>query len=146
MKLVEVITTDATHDDVGKASEDFITNIKKVAVACKDTPGFVVNRLLVPYLAQSISLYERGDASVEGIDTAMMLGAGHPMGPLKLADYVGLDVTLFILQGWKDKYPDEPAFLIPEVLKKMVAEGNLGRKSGKGFYKWDGYKALGVAV
>ena len=125
--------------------EGFVEKIGKVSVACNDTPGFVVNRLLVPYLAQSISLYERGDADIEGIDNGMMLGAGHPMGPMKLADYVGLDVTLFILQGWKEKYPNEPAFFVPNILKKMVAEGKLGRKSGKGFYNWDGLKATGVS-
>jgi 3-hydroxyacyl-CoA dehydrogenase len=144
MKLVEVIKTDATSPEVFQASEEFVNKIGKVAVACKDTPGFVVNRLLVPYLAQAIALFERGDASVEGVDNAMKLGAGHPMGPLQLADYVGLDVTLFILQGWKEKFPNEPAFFIPGILKKMVAEGKLGRKNGKGFYKWDGFKVVGV--
>ena len=79
-----------------------------------------------------MALYERGDAEIEDIDNGMMYGASHPMGPMKLADYVGLDVILYILQGWKEKYPNEPAFIIPNVLKKMVAEGKLGRKSGSG--------------
>jgi 3-hydroxyacyl-CoA dehydrogenase len=142
MKLVEVVKTDTTDADVVAASEEFVEKIGKVAVACKDTPGFVVNRLLVPYLSSAISLYERGDADIEGIDNAMMLGAGHPMGPLKLADYVGLDVCLFILQGWKEKYPNEPTFIVPNILKKMVAEGKLGKKNGKGFYIWEGMKAV----
>jgi hypothetical protein len=77
--------------------------------------------LLVPALVQAILLYERGDASIEDIDVSMQLGAGHPMGPLTLADYVGLDTTLFIMQGWVDKYPNEPAFIVPESLKKKVS-------------------------
>ena len=97
-----------------------------------------MNRLLVPYMVQALSMYERGDASKEDIDAAMQLGCGHPMGPLTLTDYVGLDTTLFILEGWTERYPDEPAFAIPSILRKKVEEGKLGRKSGEGFYKWDG--------
>ncbi len=83
---------------------------------------------------------ERRIASVKDIDTAMQLGAGHPMGPLQLADYVGLDTCLSILEGWKQSFPDEPAFIVPGNLKAMVAAGNFGRKSGKGFYNWNGDK------
>lgn len=87
-----------------------------------------------------MQMVDRQDASVKDIDISMRLGAGHPMGPLHLSDYVGLDTCLYIAQGWVDKYPDEPAFFVPECLKKKVEEGNLGRKSGQGFYKWEGDK------
>src|SRR5690606_27784413 len=91
MKLVEVVRTPATDDAVFAAARRFAEQCGKTAVACGDTPGFVVNRLLVPYLVQAMLMVDRGDATPEDIDTAMQLGAGHPMGPLTLADYVGLD-------------------------------------------------------
>ncbi len=140
MKLVEVVRTDATDDDVFAAARSFGESVGKVPVACKDTPGFVVNRLLVPYMTQSLLMLERGDATKEDIDAAMQFGCGHPMGPLTLTDYVGLDTTLSILEGWVERYPNEPAFAIPAILKQKVAEGKLGRKTGEGFYKWDGDK------
>lgn len=143
MKLVEVVRTDATDDDVFAAARSFGEAAGKVPVACKDTPGFVVNRLLVPYMVQAIEMLDRGDASMEDIDTAMQLGCGHPMGPFTLTDYVGLDTTLFILKGWCERYPDEPAFSIPKALETRVAEGKLGRKTGEGFFKWDGDKRVG---
>lgn len=140
MRLVEVVRTDDTDDDVFAAARAFGEACGKSPVSCKDTPGFVVNRLLVPYMTQALLMLERGDATKEDIDTAMQLGCGHPMGPLTLTDYVGLDTTLFILQGWKQRYPDEPAFEVPAILERLVAEGKLGRKTGEGFYKWDGDK------
>jgi len=140
MRLVEVVRTDQTDEDVFASARAFGEACGKTPVSCKDRPGFVVNRLLVPYMTQALLMLERGDASREDIDTAMELGCGHPMGPLTLTDYVGLDTTLFILQGWKERYPDEPAFEVPAILEKMVAQGKLGRKSGEGFYKWDGDK------
>ena len=82
---------------------------------CADTPGFVVNRLLVPYIGQAIAMVARGDAKPQDVDIAMRLGAGHPMGPITLADYVGNDVNLAILDGWKEAHPEDPAFDIPEV-------------------------------
>ena len=106
----------------------------------RDLSGFVVNRLLVPYMVQALLMLDRGDASKEDIDTAMQFGCGHPMGPITLTDYVGLDTTLFILEGWVSRYPDEPAFAIPNILKEKVAAGKLGRKTGEGFYTWDGDK------
>jgi 3-hydroxyacyl-CoA dehydrogenase len=112
----------------------------KAPVTAKDTPGFVVNRLLVPYMTQALLMLERGDATAEDIDTAMKLGCGYPMGPIELTDYVGLDTTLYILQGWVKRFPGEPAFAIPAVLERKVKEGKLGRKSGEGFYKWQGDK------
>jgi 3-hydroxyacyl-CoA dehydrogenase len=87
-------------------------------------------------------LFERGDASIADIDLSMQLGAGHPMGPLHLLDYIGLDTAHSIVVGWREKYPDEPAFVIPKCLTQKIADGHLGRKTGKGFYNWDGDKIL----
>ncbi len=143
MRLVEVVRTDETDEEVFAAARSFGEAVGKAPVACKDTPGFVVNRLLVPFMTQALLMLERGDASKEDIDTAMQFGCGHPMGPLTLTDYVGLDTTLFILKGWKESYPDEPAFAVPAILETLVAEGKLGRKTGEGFYKWDGDKKVG---
>jgi len=140
MKLVEVVRTDETSDEVFAAARAFGEACGKTPVACKDTPGFVVNRLLVPYMADAMRMLERGDASAQDIDNAMKLGCGYPMGPFELTDYVGLDTTLSILQGWVRRFPDEPAFQIPAVLEKKVREKKLGRKSGEGFYKWEGDK------
>ncbi|KAG8239878.1 hypothetical protein J437_LFUL018646 [Ladona fulva] len=100
MKLLEVIKTDETSEDTYKKLLEWGKAVGKTTITCKDTPGFVVNRLLVPYMAEAARLYERGDASARDIDTAMKLGAGYPMGPLELLDYVGLDTTKFILDGW----------------------------------------------
>lgn len=140
MRLVEVVRTEATDGDVFDAAKRFGEACGKTAVACKDTPGFVVNRLLVPYMVQAINMLDRGDASKEDIDAAMQFGCGYPMGPLTLTDYVGLDTTLSILEGWVDRYPNEPAFSIPDSLRQKVSEGKLGRKTGEGYYVWEGDK------
>jgi 3-hydroxyacyl-CoA dehydrogenase len=140
MKLVEVIRTEHTSTEVFDKTVAWVEDIGKVAVKCRDTPGFIVNRLLVPNLMQAILLLERGDATTHDIDVSMQLGAGHPMGPLHLADYVGLDTCLYIMEGWVKDWPNEGAFVVPDVLREKVAKGELGRKSGKGFYYWDGEK------
>jgi 3-hydroxyacyl-CoA dehydrogenase len=140
MKLVEVVRTDKTDAGVFEAARAFGVACGKTAIACKDTPGFVVNRLLVPYMSQALLMLERGDASAEDIDIAMKLGTGYPMGPIELTDYVGLDTTLFILQGWVKAHPGESAFIIPKILEEKVAAKHLGRKTGQGFYKWEGDK------
>jgi len=140
MRLVEVVRTDGTDEEVVAAARAFGEACGKTPVTCKDTPGFIVNRLLVPYMTQALLMLERGDASAADIDTAMKLGCGYPMGPIELTDYVGLDTTLYILQGWVARYPKEAAFAIPSVLTRKVKEGKLGRKSGEGFYKWEGDK------
>ena len=140
MRLVEVVRTDETDEEVFAAARAFGEACGKTPVACKDTPGFVVNRLLVPYMVQALEMLDRGDASKEDIEAAMQLGCGHPMGPITLTDYVGLDTTLFILQGWAERYPDEPAFGVPAILERYVAEGKLGRKVGEGFYDWNADK------
>lgn len=140
MKLVEVIYTPYTDPLVFDACFKWAEDIGKVAVRCGDTPGFIVNRLLVPSLMQAMLMVDRNDATVKDIDLSLKLGAGHPMGPLHLADYIGLDTCYFIVKGWMDKFPEEPSFILPNCLKAKVEAGDLGRKSGKGFYHWDGEK------
>ena len=108
----------------------------KTCVTCKDTTGFIVNRLLVPNLMEAIRMVERGDATAQDIDTAMKLGTGVPMGPLELVDYTGIDLAKFIIDGWSEKFPDEPLFRKSPLLNKMVADGKFGRKTGEGFYKY----------
>lgn len=137
MALVEIIRTSDTSDETFNKLMEFSKNLKKTPVSCKDTPGFIVNRLLVPYLMEAARLLERGDATAQDIDTAMKLGAGHPMGPFELSDHVGLDTTKFIIDGWHEKYPDNPLFKPSAKLNELVAEKKLGRKTGEGFYKYN---------
>lgn len=137
MKLVEVIRTVDTSDVTFTELTNFAKAMKKVPVSCKDTPGFIVNRLLVPYLAEAVRMAERGDANPRDIDTAMKLGAGYPMGPFELLDYVGLDTTKFILDGWCAGDPGNPLFQPSERVNKLVEEGKLGMKTGEGFYKYE---------
>jgi 3-hydroxyacyl-CoA dehydrogenase len=96
----------------------------------------------VPYMASALLLVERNVATIKDVDIAMRLGASHPMGPIALADYVGLDTCLSILQGWHSEFPNDAAFVVPESLRAKVAEGKFGRKSGEGFYKWEGDKMV----
>eukprot|EP00041_Stephanoeca_diplocostata_P008794 m.131703 g.131703 ORF g.131703 m.131703 type:complete len:340 (-) comp17479_c0_seq1:359-1378(-) len=146
MRLVEVVKTDCVDAAAIEAVTAFVEKTGKTAVSCGDTPGFIVNRLLVPSLIQGIAMYARGDATMQNIDTAMQLGAGQPMGPLTLSDYIGNDVILAVIQGWVKEYPENPAFQEPEairVLEDLCAKGLFGRKSGQGFYKWEGNKVVG---
>lgn len=136
MKLVEVVRIPETSDATFNALVDFGQALGKTTVDCKDTPGFIVNRLLVPYMMEAVRMLERGDASATDIDVAMKLGAGYPMGPIQLADYVGLDTCKFILDGWHEAYPDNPLFNPSPLLSKLVSEGKSGMKSGEGFYKY----------
>ncbi|VDK68274.1 unnamed protein product [Onchocerca ochengi] len=136
MKLCEVIRLTETSDDTFNALQTFGKAVGKTTVTCKDVPGFIVNRLLVPYLIEAIRMAERGDASPRDIDTAMKLGASYPMGPFELLDYVGLDTTKFILDGWHESYPYEKQFDPSPMLNKLVAAGKLGKKSGEGFYTY----------
>ena len=140
MKLVEVIQGAKTSPEVVAAARAFGEKVGKAPILAKDTPGFVVNRLLVPLLHEAVQMVERGDATFRAIDLGLELGCGHPMGPIKLLDYVGLDTTLSILDGWHQRYPNEPMFKPSPLLRQMVKEGKLGRKSGQGFYAWDGDK------
>ncbi|XP_046630518.1 hydroxyacyl-coenzyme A dehydrogenase, mitochondrial-like isoform X1 [Neodiprion virginianus] len=137
MKLLEVIRIPETSDETYNTLMEWGKAIGKTCITCKDTPGFVVNRLLVPYMSEAIRLLERGDASARDIDIAMKLGAGYPMGPIELADYVGHDTTKSILDGWHKKFPDNPVFKPTETLNKLVKEGKLGVKTGEGFYKYN---------
>lgn len=146
MKLVEVIRNEHTTDDTFDKVSAFGKAIGKVTVSCNDTPGFIVNRLLVPYIASAMVMVDRREASVPDIDVAMQLGAGHPMGPLHLADYIGLDTLHSILVGWKKNYPQEPNFFIPACLAQKIKNGDFGRKSGRGFYVWDGEKVKGPST
>ncbi|KAK1175825.1 hydroxyacyl-coenzyme A dehydrogenase, mitochondrial-like [Acipenser oxyrinchus oxyrinchus] len=136
MKLVEVIQTPMTSQKTFDALLDFSKALGKYPVSCKDTPGFIVNRLLVPYMLEAIRLHERGHGSKEDIDLAMKLGAGYPMGPFELLDYVGLDTSKFIIDGWHKMDPDNPLFAPSPMLNKLVEEGKLGKKTGEGFYKY----------
>jgi len=137
MKLLEVIRIGETSDDTYQKMDAWGKSIGKVTVSCKDTPGFIVNRLLIPYSMEAVRMVERGDATPRDIDTAMKLGAGYPMGPFELADNVGVDVGLFIGEGWEKRFPGDPLYKVPEIVKKMVKEGKLGVKSGEGWYKYD---------
>ncbi|HET9096484.1 MAG TPA: 3-hydroxybutyryl-CoA dehydrogenase [Candidatus Baltobacteraceae bacterium] len=137
MKLVEVVKTIATTQDVIESLFAFAQKLGKEPILAKDTTGFVVNRLLVPYLLYAIKLYEEGLASKEDIDKGMKLGCGYPMGPLELLDFVGLDTTYYIAQIMFDEFKD-PMMAPPPLLKRMVLAGHFGRKSGKGFYDYAG--------
>lgn len=136
MKLLEVIKADETSEDTFQDMVDWGKAMGKTTVNCIDTPGFIVNRLLVPYLMEAIRLVERGHATKEDVDTAMRLGAGYPMGPFALADYVGLDTNQFILDGWHRAYPEESLFNPVPSLENLVKDGKLGRKTGEGFYNY----------
>ncbi|XP_039395962.1 hydroxyacyl-coenzyme A dehydrogenase, mitochondrial isoform X1 [Mauremys reevesii] len=136
MKLVEVIKTPMTSQKTFESLMEFTKTLGKNPISCKDTPGFVVNRLLVPYLMEAVRLYERGDASKEDIDVAMKLGAGYPMGPFELLDYVGLDTSKYIIDGWHLLEPNNPLFAPSPLLNKLVEERKMGKKTGEGFYKY----------
>jgi len=135
MKLVEVVRTILTSDATVKTAWDFVQNLGKTPVAAQDTTGFIVNRLLVPYLLEAIRLLESGVASKEDIDQAMKLGCGYPMGPFTLLDLVGLDTTLFVAEVMFQEFR-EARLAPPPLLRRMVLAGHLGRKSGKGFYDY----------
>jgi 3-hydroxybutyryl-CoA dehydrogenase len=135
MKLVEVVRTIATAQDVIQTLFRFAKSLDKEPVLAQDTPGFIVNRLLIPYLLDAIRCLEAGLATKEDIDKGMKLGCGHPMGPFELLDFVGLDTTYFIAQIMFDEFKN-PAMAAPPLLKRMLLAGQLGRKSGKGFYDY----------
>jgi len=138
MKLVEVVRAAKTSEETVAAVRGFAESLGKAPVLAKDTPGFIVNRLLVPYLIEAIRMVERGDATKEDVDAAMKLGCGYPMGPMELLDYVGLDTTLAIVEGWHRRFPGERLFEPPALLGGLVKKGLTGRKSGRGFYEWEG--------
>ncbi len=135
MPLIEFVRTILTSDETMRIARQFGASLGKTMVVAKDTPGFIVNRLLIPYLLDAVRLYEEGLATREDIDTAIQLGLNHPMGPLTLLDFVGLDTTLYIADAMFEEYKD-PRFAAPPLLRRMVLAGRLGRKSGKGFYEY----------
>jgi 3-hydroxybutyryl-CoA dehydrogenase len=135
MKLVEVVKTIATAPEVFDSAIDFGKRLGKVPVRTVDKPGFIVNRLLVPYLLDAIRAYEEGVGSIADIDESMKLGCGYPMGPFTLLDFVGLDTTYYITHVMYDEFK-ERRFAAPPLLKRLVLAGWYGRKTGKGFYDY----------
>ncbi len=135
MKLVEVIKGQMTSEETSNKIFELATAIGKTPVMVEEAPGFVVNRILVPMINEAVGIYAEGIASVEDIDSAMKLGANHPMGPLALGDLIGLDVCLAIMEVLYNEFADSKYRPHP-LLKKMVRAGQLGRKSGQGFYKY----------
>jgi len=135
MKLVEVARTILTDEAVVTAATEWVRAVGKVPVHTKDSTGFIVNRLLVPYLLDAIRVYESGLGSLEDIDQAMKLGCGYPMGPFTLLDLVGLDTTMYVAEVMFEEFR-EPRYASPPLLKRMVMAGHLGRKTGRGFYRY----------
>ena len=139
MKLVEVVRTIATSDEVMNTAVEFGKKLGKVPVRTSDKTGFIVNRLLVPYLLDAIRAYEEGVGSIPDIDNAMKLGCGYPMGPFTLLDFVGLDTTYYITHVMYDEFKEQ-RFASPPLLKRLVLAGWYGKKTGKGFYDWSDAK------
>ncbi|MCY4599580.1 MAG: 3-hydroxybutyryl-CoA dehydrogenase [Acidobacteria bacterium] len=135
MKLVEVIRGLATSDDTYRRGMEFAASLGKDPVTAPDRPGFIVNRLLIPYLLDAIRAHESGVGTIEDIDKGMMMGCGHPMGPFTLLDFIGLDTTYYIAGIMYEEFRD-PAYAPPPLLRRMVTAGRLGRKSGRGFYTY----------
>ena len=135
MKLVEVIRALTTSDETYQTVFAFAASLGKEPITAPDRPGFIVNRLLVPYLLDAIRAYENGLGTLEDIDKGMKLGCGYPMGPFTLLDFVGLDTTYYIANIMFEEFR-EPAYAPPPLLKRMVLAGRLGRKSGRGFYSY----------
>ena len=135
MKLVEVIRALTTTEETYKTVFELAKALGKNPVTVVDRPGFIVNRLLIPYLLDAIRAYEQGLGSMEDIDQAMQLGCGHPMGPFTLLDFIGLDTTYFIANIMFEEFR-QPSYAPPPLLKRMVLAGHLGKKSGQGFYKY----------
>jgi len=143
MPLLEVVRAEKTGDEAYYLGFEVGEKLGKTTVAAKDNRGFIVNRLLVPYMLDAIRAHEQGVGSIEDIDTGMKAGASHPMGPLTLADFVGLDTLVAISEVMESAYGEE-RFAAPPSLKKLVAAGNYGRKSGSGFYDYSGESPVPV--
>ncbi len=135
MPLLEMVRTFLTSEETFQTARAFGENLGKTIVVSKDTPGFIVNLLLIPYLLQAIAELEKGVATKEDFDTAIRLGLNHPMGPFTLLDFVGLDTTLFVADAVFEETKD-PRFAAPPLLRRMVSAGWLGRKTGRGFYDY----------
>ncbi len=145
MELVEIVRTSLTSGAALDATRSFVRSLGKTSILAKDRPGFVVNRLLVPYLLDAIQSLEDGLASTEEIDQGMRLGCGHPMGPLALSDFIGLDVLLHIGEAMFGEYR-ERRFAPPPLLRRMVIAGWLGKKAGRGFYDYRGPEPRPVSL
>ena len=143
MPLLEVVRAEQTDDETAQLGMSLGERLGKTTVAARDNRGFIVNRLLVPYMLDAIRAHEQGVGSIEDIDRGMMAGASHPMGPLTLADFVGLDTLASIADVMVDYY-GEDRFAQPESLRKLVDAGHYGRKSGRGFYDYSGEKPVAV--
>ena len=135
MRLLELVKTIATSDETLEVGKEFGESVGKTTIVAPDTPGFIVNRLLIPFMNGAFRMLEAGLATKEDIDTGIRLGLGHPMGPLTLADLTGMDTNLYIANAIYEELKDL-AYAPPVILKKMVAAGWLGRKTGKGFYEY----------
>ncbi len=136
MRLVEVVVALDTADEVVTAARAFVERLGKRPIETKDRSGFIVNMLLVPYLMAAVRMYEEEFASREDIDAGMRLGCGHPMGPLALCDFIGLDVLYAVCDSLYEEFKRDE-YAPPPLMKRMVASGRLGRKSGRGFYDYD---------
>jgi len=136
MQLIEIVRTVATSDDTLETGKTFGNSLGKTVVIAQDAPGFIVNRLLMPFLLNAIRMLEAGVATREDIDTAINFGLNHPMGPLALSDLIGLDTIFFIVNAMYEELKD-PQYAPPPLMKKMIAAGWLGRKTGKGFYEYN---------
>jgi len=135
MTLLEVVTTILSSTEVFETVKAFGESLGKSVIVARDEPGFIVNRLMAPFILDAVRLLENGVATKEDIDTSMVLGCNHPMGPLRLADFIGLDTVLRIAESMYDEYKDR-RYAPPLALKRMVTAGHLGRKTGKGFYEY----------
>ena len=135
MPLIELIRGTATDDATEAAVRELAAELGKQVIVSADRPGFIVNRILMPFLAEAMRAYEEGLGTAEDIDTGARVGLNHPMGPLELADFIGLDVCLGILRVLEDGF-GQPQFAPPQVLEELVAAGHLGQKTGRGFYTY----------
>lgn len=135
MPLIELVRTILTSDETMTAIEEFAASVGKATIVAKDRPGYVCARLIIPFLLDAVRAYEEGLASARDIDTALEMGMNHPMGPLTVVDFFGLDTLLFIADGLYEEYKDD-RFAAPTLLRRMVTAGHLGRKTGKGFYEY----------
>ena len=135
MKLLEIVRPEATSEATMAEARTFAETLGKTIITAKDTPGFIVNLLLVPYLLEAVRAVESGVATKEDVDTGMELGCGMPMGPIKLADFVGLDTALHIADILHDEFGD-PRYAAPPLLRRLVRAGRMGKKSGAGFYDY----------
>jgi len=140
MRLVEVVSALDTSEQTAATATAFVESLGKTAVATKDRSGFVVNMLLIPYLVAAVRMLEEGFATREDIDSGMTLGCGHPMGPLALCDFIGLDVVCSVCDSLFEEFK-KAEYAAPPLLRRMLSAGRLGRKSGRGFYEYDGSEA-----